>query len=212
MSSLDNERRAFEKECLKALAAAAKDSGWKKSGPYLFRVRDEYFLCSTLRVHVNDHVSRGLLEAKPMGIDPILWDILEMTGNNRQPLSLRANGAFTCTALPICEGNLEKKGDTPEQVAASFLRFCDTQAGLFLKETKRRPFTQCVEKHPNQVERGAYAITLVTSLILDGDLDRARTVAGDYAAGRRNSVSSISVEGKSFHEYALQWLTQRTKK
>jgi hypothetical protein len=50
------------------------------------------------RVHVMQRI-------KPMVLDPILWDIPGLAENAGQPLSFRANGAFTCPGLPIGEAS-----------------------------------------------------------------------------------------------------------
>lgn len=204
--SISRERYAFDRAAIQALATLAKGSGWKKKGPWLFRQQDGFLLVGRLQVWVNDLRSVASMEVKPIGLDPLLWDILGFEGNKKEPLSLQVNGAFTTSGLPQCEADIEKAGDTPEQVAASFLAFCDAQAAVVLAGLRRTPFLEQVRNHPNQVERGAYAITLVVALITEGHRAEARALAEDYAAERRRSTFGIISSGRSFHHHALDWL------
>lgn len=77
---------------------------------------------------------------------------------------------------------------------------------LFRNRLASAPYSELVESHPNQVARGAYAITHVTSLINDRNYDRARQVANAYATGELSSCANLSSAGKSFHQLALEWL------
>ena len=57
---------------------------------------------------VNETVDGGCkcsmhIEAKPLWIDDLLWDCLCMEGNKKEPLSLRATGAFTVSGVEIHE-------------------------------------------------------------------------------------------------------------
>lgn len=70
-----------------------------------------------------------------------------------------------------------------------------------------QPFSELVLVHPNQVARGAYAITLVTPLIHEGNLAEAQSAAFLYASGAAASSFNLSSAGKSFHVLAQEWLS-----
>ena len=67
-------------------------------------------------------------------------------------------------------------------------------------------FSGAVAAHPNQVQRGAYAITYVTSLINEGDYGAARIAAAAYSDGSVQSVSRHTHAGRDFHQIAVEWL------
>lgn len=205
-ATITRERYAFSRAAIKALAAVAKGSGWKKTGPWLFREQDGHLLVGQLTVWVDQVRSVAQMEVKPVALDPILWDILGMEDNRKSPLSLQVNGAFTTSLLPQKEADVELAGDTPEQVAASFLAFCDREAPVVLAGLRQTPFLEQVRHHPNQTERGAYAISLVVALIAAGQPEEAAAEAEAYATGKKRSSLNIVSSGRSFHQDALTWL------
>ncbi len=198
--------RAFEKAVLVALGPAIKGTGWRKSGAVLFRQAGDFFHEVRITVSLYDGKTHVTHCVKPMALDPILWDILGMPGNAGEPLSFRTNGAFTCPGLPMYEEVLEQSCLTPGDAASSLMAVVVTQQALLTEVLQASDFSSLVAQHTNQLERGAYAVTLVTSLINDGDCDAAARLASAYASGERESCCDISVEGVSVHRLALDWL------
>jgi hypothetical protein len=98
------------------------------------------------------------------------------------------------------------EGSSPADVARAVLHFCEHNENRFRKLVSQTPFSDLVAKHPNQVERGAYAVTLVVSLVQEGKLDAARDLARAYASGQKSSTSDLSSRGESFHQLALKHL------
>ena len=141
-----------------------------------------------------------------MAIDPILWEVLDMAENGKAPLSFRAWGAFTCSSLPIANAEVEAGGSSPADVARAVLHFCESNEHRFRELVSQTPFSDLVAKHPNQVERGAYAVTLVVSLIQERKLEEAWRLARAYASGEQFSSSELSSRGESFHQLALNYL------
>lgn len=199
-------RYAFDKACRSALKDLVRATSWKKSDYFVFREQEACFFKGSLNVHVNAPRSVARIEAKPMALDPILWEILRLEDNRRMPLSFRGSGAFVCPALPFREQEVELEGDEPREVAGRFLEACEAGAALALARLRSESFTELVRQHPDQAQRGAYSIALVVSLIHDGNLAEAARVATDYASGRLNTTHDFLFHDQSFHDLALSWL------
>jgi hypothetical protein len=206
MSKIYRQRKAFEKDVLSELSPRLKNSKWKKSSCALFTRTEDFYQDVFISVHRNAALTTANLRFKPMALDPILWDILDIPENRSKPLSFRTWGAFTCSGLPIYDAQLEKPDDTAGAVADSLIGLCNSKSTLFQELLATDSFSNLVAAHPNQTERGAYAVTLVTSHINDGNLELAHRTASAYASGTAASYSNLTSFGKSFHQLALEWI------
>ena len=206
MSTLYSQRTAFEKELLTELGTLLKKSKWKKSCCALFNRSGSYYQDLFISVHRNASLTTAALRFKPMSLDTILWDILDIPENRDKPLSFRTWGAFTCPGLPIYDAQLERPGNSPREVADELVSLCIDKEALFQERLAAAPFSQLVAEHPNHIERGAYAVTLVASLINDGNLSLAYSTASAFASGQQSSCANFTSMGKSFHQLALEWL------
>jgi hypothetical protein len=204
--ALYSQRKAFERDCREKVRAAAKGSGWSKVRECLIRVSDGVFLHATLNPYFNAQRTFARLYAKPMNLDPQLWEILGMQSNNAQPLSLRALGAFVCSGPSFAEAEIEPPGASPSDVATAFVAFCQTEAPAVLHQFKTQRYSSLLRQRETDPARDGYAIAYVTSLICEGDLTAARRVADDYVSGRRDAAVAISVGDHSFHQLAVRWL------
>jgi hypothetical protein len=200
------QRHRFEKDVIALLAELVRPTAWKRRQNSLFIQSGDHLQSAFLSVHANSQETHVELSFKPMAIDPVLWEIMDMADNRRQPLSFRVWGAFTCSPLPIANAQIERPGSSPADVAHSMLTFCEDNQDRFRELLVQAPFSELVAKHPNQVERGAYAVTLVVSLIHERELAAARRTAQAYASGEKSSTCDLSSRGESFHQLALKWL------
>jgi hypothetical protein len=205
MATLYQERSQFEKLLLAALGNALRGSRWRKSGNQVYASSGEGFVSFRISVHRNDQRTGAVLSIKPMGLDPILWDILGLEKKQSQSLSFRALGAFTCDPLPVFECDVEQPGQSPEQVAGALVQTLEANCELCESRLRSAKFSELVAAHPNQVLRGAYAITLVTSLIREGDELGAFELARAYAQGTKSSCVQMTSMGMSFHDLAARW-------
>jgi hypothetical protein len=207
MTTFYRQRADFEKQLLAELTPRLTKTKWRKRSCALFNQSGDYYQDLFISVHRNSTITTAELRFKPMALDPILWDVLGIPENLEMPLSFRTWGAFVCRSLPIFSTQVEQQGDTPAIVADRLIALCHEKSEFFKEALGNASFSNIVATHPNQVERGAYAVTLVTSLINEGNLRLARDTAHAYASGALFSCSQLTVSGKSFHQFALDWLT-----
>jgi hypothetical protein len=191
---------------LAELGTLVRRSPWKKSKCAMFGKFGDYYQDVMISVHRNSGRTIATLRCKPMALDPLLWDILDMSENQGQPLSFRTWGAFVCSGLPLLEKELEEPGQTPKEVATNALEFGVANRNLLEERLTATQYSELLERHPNQTARGAYAVTLVASLIHEGNEQEARRLASAYASGSLKSCSEFTSDGLSFHEHALRWL------
>lgn len=206
MTSLYRQRANFEKELLASLPLFIKKTGWKKNSSALFKVDGGYF--QNIFISSNYGISHTTVSLgfKPLAVDRILWDILDIPENINQPISFHAWGAFTCSSPTIFEAQIELPGQSPQEVAQTVASQCIEKAELYRDFLASSTFTDFVENHPTHKLSGGYAVTLVTSLINDGNYKRARELAIMYASGELRSSSSLSSRGEGFHQLAVKWL------
>ncbi len=206
MQSIAKRRRIFEKELLAALGPVIKGTGWKKNGQKLFKESGGFFQEIDISVFFNDEKIRVTQQVKPMALDLILWDILGISENASEPLSFRSTGAFTCSGLPIHEELLDTRDATVSDVAIALRTIADNSVERCQKVLAGADFSTLLTQHPHHRERGAYAVTLVTSLINDGKPDAAAGLASAYESGELKSCMGFSCNDVSFHSLALDWL------
>ncbi len=206
---MTRERREFQRLCLEQLQQCVKGTEWKKASNVVYRVEKDFFLAATLAVHLNSKATHATFEVKPIAVDPILWEILDMPENASEPMSFRANGAFTCPMPELAHAEIEPPATSPMQVAAELLAFASRSAASFFEHLKARPFIHQLEQHPNQRERGAYATTLVASHIAEGNSAEATTIARSYSSGEMQSCLVLSSKGRTFHDLAIEWLSRK---
>ncbi|OYT90141.1 MAG: hypothetical protein CFE43_19700 [Burkholderiales bacterium PBB3] len=202
-------RTTFERNCLAELAALLKNTPWRRKQTAVFRKDGEYFFVGRLNVHRNATRTIALFEAKPLVVDELLWDILGMRENSNEPLSFRAWGAFTCTAVPLRESEIEINNSSAETVARMFVSFLDESYEYAKDLLMHRDFLELLVEHPNHSERGSYAITQVATLISKEKYDEACTIATAHDKGNRTSTFQLHSNGASFHHLAVSWLAAR---
>jgi len=209
MPTSTKQRQTFEKECNARLHNVARGSGWKKASNFLFCSDSGFFFQVTLSVYLNTNRTLARFTAKPMLIDPILWDILGIPENNSEPMSLRGNGAFSCNTPDFFEAEIEGPDSTAITIVDSFLNFAKTSKDQFLEMHANISFSHLISDHPNHRERGAYAMTLVASLINEANYQRALDIALGHSTGKLSSCEQFSSSGQSFHDLAVTWLSAR---
>ena len=72
----------------------------------LYGVDGELFLDCLIGIFVNDNeecLCKTKERIKPLWIDDVLWTLLDMGGNIKAPVSLRAVGAFTVSGVSVYE-------------------------------------------------------------------------------------------------------------
>ncbi len=203
------ERRAYEKEVLASLRTRRRGTRWRLRQDTLFGSDAGTFFESSVSIFLQDDVARWTLSAKPMDVDPVFWKIMGMEENQSAPLSLRASGAFVASSVPVTEVVVEAPTGYAVDLASRFLAWTDSEVAAYRDAAESRQFSEFVKSHENQRERGAYAATLVCSLVSEGRTEEALAVSECYRSGARSTTCEQVSEGMTFFEHAVAWLERR---
>lgn len=207
--------KELEGQIIDGIKEQLKGSGWKKKHSSFFRQVDDKFLCASAYPYFEfeDSVPSMLLrvryEAKPMGIDPIYWDISQMAENKNEPLSFRAWAAFKAEPayfhLGTTIGDPEK---TVEDVISKFLNWMTAETKRVEDVLNNAPFSEIyLSLEPDADEHENYAATRICSLVLEGHKDKALEIARNLAPNSfRNLYYKNPGDRVNFYELTILYL------
>ncbi|WP_218313303.1 hypothetical protein [Alteromonas antoniana] len=194
-------RRELSKSTLKEVSNQLKSYKWKKYQYMLWKQTNDLFWTVNIRTHLNALKTTIDLGVKPLEIDNILWNIMDIKENHEMPTSFRSVGAFTCTEYPL--DSITYDNDVENDDLVGEIVHWITNRYLEVKS----PFSALYRNHPNYMERGSYAIPLVCSLISEEQLDEAVQVANSFESGAKSSALAMTnLDGNSFFFHALNHL------
>jgi hypothetical protein len=197
-------RRVLSKEVSARLRPRASASGWRQSQGWLFRQDGAWFVEARGTVSVGQKRTTVSVHVKPMGIDPIFWDIVGTPDNIHQPLSFRMFGAWTCSTPPWSESEIDESGLDPGGIAASILATASIQLGASRAHRSLSEFLAFLHEHSHGPGARPYLASVVCAHVLAGDLLSARHEC--IAARDRNLSDGFQVGRKRFADMAIEWL------
>jgi len=121
------------KELNKHIKVATKDMvkkyGYKTRGYVLYKKSGDYFISIILvATGVNNNLINASGNVKPYFLDDIFWEVFQMSENLKEPIGLRANGAFTIKGLQVYDQHREIDNyDDVEGYVAELLKECDSE-------------------------------------------------------------------------------------
>ncbi|MDM7984479.1 MAG: hypothetical protein QUV02_08500 [Maricaulis sp.] len=195
-------RRAFSKTVLKEVRSRLKGTGWRLSGNTLFKQIDALFVCLRVQSFLNaDHTSISI-ELKPMEVDSILWQALDMETNEGQPLSFRASAAFQCWASIVDTVEINDANQA-SQTAELIVQHAFTRAQSAASAVSGTPFSVWLEGLKDEGSDAALPHTalLVCAMIADGRVDEARAKVDQVLAQPSLHHGIVMKSGGSFTHY-----------
>lgn len=197
----ESARHAYRRALEKAVRLASKGSGWKSIEGCLFREQSGWFFSVSPAVHIFEHLTKALIQAKPMSIDPIFWDIVGLPENRDLPLSFRFNGAWTCRGPYMGEITIDESKDV-DAIARRFLNTADKELEKIKQQQPTEEFLRrCLESSDDSDH---YLPCITTALIALGRTDEALS-ACKLAQQRANLGGFTAPEG-SFADMAIAWI------
>jgi hypothetical protein len=173
-------------------------------GGFIFCERLGWFIELLYVTHRDRAVTSVRLHAKPMGLDPVFWDIVGLPENRAMPLSFRANGAWTCFTPEIAELVLDDAGLDAAAVAEAVMRWGDEQVSELAAGWTLDAFVDRISNHPRQVEACSWLAALTAGLILAGRFEAARHEC--LEARERGVVGGFRAGDQDFPGMALAWM------
>lgn len=191
----EEQRRIKElKEYLKVRSKElAKQFALKKKDYMFFCSKQEMFY-SMMFFMTNEYRIKISFHAKPLWVDDLLWDILKMPSNKKEPMSLRSVGAFTIHAeIDEYSEDFRDEADIDRIIPEYFARF-----GEFSQGFDESAFLGKYQEIRWQQEM----IHVIVLLHENKD-----TEALEYLAGK--NIRDFVIGDKSFSELAAEYVKGR---
>ncbi len=211
--------KILEREIIIGIKDRLKGTGWKKKHNSFFRQIDNNFHCVSAYPYFefDDGVPTMFLrvrsEAKPMGIDPIYWDIAQMPENKNEPLSFRAWAAFKTDPVYFhLDGPLNRQMAAVRDVIDLFMDWNDKETKKVSKILIAQKFSDVFRKFEgDNIGKHSKPITLICALILEGFQDDALEIARNHApiSSRNLFVDGNPKDRVNFYELAILHLAGR---
>jgi|GEM_PF-1542229 len=120
--------------------------------------------------------------AKPVAWDHMLWDILQIEGNQKKPVTFHYWGTFTCKTPAICELCVDEEGLSTDDLAQAIISFAD-QGKDDRDWQKGLSFEQMHDLASSDMLRQDYTMTQVISLISNQRYEDAKTLCQQAVRG-----------------------------
>jgi len=195
-------RKALAKDVAAELRRRAKGAGWKVSQGWLFRDDGGWFVDAWCIVSPAERKTTLTVHLKPMGIDPVFWDIVLLPENRNQPLSFRLFGAWTISAPDRNQRHIDDAGLDASTLADSILSIASQELGRMRESRSLENFIEFAR----QQRRGArtYLALIVCAHIMRGD--HAAAMSELVVAREAGDTGGYSVGSRSFVDLATEWL------
>ena len=199
-------REELNKAVLKEFRTCIKKTDWRKYQNSMFRVESSYFFDSNFYVYLIKNKTIFKLEVKPYETDNIFWEIMQMESNKKEPLSLRSNGSFVCSSLPIIEYEFDDEGCTPTEIAQSFVSWAKMNMETFIEESSSTLFSDKIKTNEAFIEKGSYSDTLICTLITENKFEEAKQLTDEIISTKRPKTCDYINNSVSFYENARTWI------
>jgi hypothetical protein len=204
-SELDRELRALIKE-------EAKKHGWKSIGGMLYWALGPLFFVLVPAAGATEGSFYCSFRFKWLELDSILWKILGMESNEKEPLSLHANGAFVLSGqevFSVSERGFEwLPGVLAAQLTLASQQAKERAADVAVRVTSVDAYLALIQReHEKFMSRNPRAaVDVWKEALLVALLNEDRKTAAEIASARISARDSggFSAGGKSFYERALK--------
>jgi len=195
-------RKVLTKDVAAELRRRAKDTGWKTSQGWLFRDDHGWFVDAWCIVEAAQRKTTVTVHLKPMGIDPVFWDIVLLPENRNQPLSFRLWGAWTISTPDRSERHIDDMGLDASALADSILSIASQE----LVRTRESRSLETFIEFARRQRRGAlsYLTAIVCAHIMRGDHDAAMSEL--LVAREARDTGGYLVGSESFVDLGVEWL------
>lgn len=192
----NKEREKKLKELIKQIA---KKYEMKNKENNLFFVYKDYFVNTSYYVNSKNNTMSYCVNIKYLDYDDIQWDILGMPSNKKEPLSLRATGAFSSFSYHlVAPYKILTFTDNPEEVINSLLKQIKQMVDNYNEDLDEQVINEPEENKCNTLEFIAY--------IHQKEYKKARQLAEDCLSN--GDEGQFEIGGKNFFELAMEYLNK----
>lgn len=190
--------KLLNKNCELLLKRCAKAYHLKKKLDCLWTERDGMICVLAMFVSMGKEQPELHVRAlvKPIWLDHLLWDIMDMPQHKTEPLSTHVVGAFTLLGAPMTEEQIPVNGFSVPVLEHLMTEKTEEFADSLPAYTEEAYF----EKLDAGIQMEQGDMMRVLNAIHRGDAKRARALLA------RKSLASYSRETEDFRKQALKWL------
>jgi hypothetical protein len=206
--------RQREKAFFSGIKAQTKAHGWRFAGGEIFRQDGDWF--ASVRLGIRRDRGIGVaMTLKPMALDTLFWDIVELPENASLPLSFRANGAWVLRPPPI-EDRLGADVSDLDELARVAIQWSDA---MLSGSRRSRSIGQALAAFPDDPHPNShFRATAICLHILADDLKGALALcqperSGEGLLGPTAGFSLGNRDGtmRTFTDLARAWIAARRR-
>ena len=177
----------------------------KSRGGILYKKEGDYLVSFLLLVSDFKHKNfNGSSLIKPFIADDVFWEVFKMESNRSEPISLRANGAFTVDGLKVfAKHEIYNDVEDFDRMIKEFLeesnKIVSNIIGTFCNFDDYLLFSKTIEK------KGLFDYELMKMLLLiyDGNYEKAKKLALEQLSDRK--MGRFQNEGKWIYEHVVDY-------
>lgn len=205
-------RKELDKNIKIAIKGEVKKYGYKTRGNVLYKKSDGYFISILLAATgINNNLINVRGTVKPYFFDDIFWTVFQMQENLKQPMGLRADGAFSVRGLQIYNQYKEVEDyNDVEGYVETLLEKCDAEIMKVINEVGD-DFRKFIDYSKDVEDPGLYEYILSEMLleIKEGNYLEARNLAINELKNHRHG--DFKNQGKYIYEYVIDFCENKKK-
>ncbi len=203
-------RRAFARSVSTSLKALIRGTPWRMAKGVLFRDFQGWFVSAGSSIWPLEAKTSVNFRFKPMGLDPLFWQIVGLPENEQLPLSFRYWGAWTCSTPVWAEMEFADSEKGPAQIAARIVDSADAQLQRATPHLSHDAFLGFVENYPSQRSGRHFVATLTVTLLLMSRDEDALEVLREARTAKHDG--EFLMPAGSFVDVAIDWIKNRSGK
>jgi len=193
-----------EKDWDKLIKGIAKTKGWKFKGWFAYKaVKDIFYEANFYTSGIDNSIS-GSLEFKPLIIDNVFWEIVNLEDNKKNPLSFRGNGAFVISSKDVFDFNQNVIADNlNNDISILFDKINIEVDKIQSVITDLDKFEKYINQHPSKRSEWFDSDLLIMTSIVQKNYDKAISLV-EYAKKERG-MCSWGFGDKDFYDLAIEY-------
>lgn len=203
-------RKELDKSIKIATKKIMKKYGYKMRGNVLYKEDKNYFISIFLGatgIHNNLINVRGTI--KPYIFDNLFWEIFKMSENTKEPVSLRANGAFSVKGLQVYNQNKEVEDyDDVSEIVLCLLSECDRKMDEILNKVEN-DLKKFIDYSKKVETPGLYKTALAEMLFEIKEMNYQKAIKIAQYEMVNHRYGNMENEGKDIYEHIIEYCNQK---
>ena len=194
-----------EKDWDSLIKEKAKTNGWKFKGWFAYKAVKDFFYEANFYTSGIDNSISGSLEFKPLIIDEVFWEIVDLEDNKKKPLSFRGNGAFVISSKDVFDFT---QNVIPENLSNDinilFDKINSEVDKIQSTITDLDKFEKYIDQYPSKRSEWFDSDLLIMTSIVQKNYNKAISLL-EYAKKERGMCSWGFDDDKDFYDLATEY-------